>query len=119
MYKIIENYFSHKDERGQIFGIINEGDWKEANFVQTNKGAKRGGHYHKITRELFYIIDGEIQVHLENIKTQKTVDFKLKKGDICIIEPYTNHLFEAINNSQWINMLSVKMDKEHPDIYIP
>ena len=52
MYKIIKNYFNHKDERGEIKGLVNFGSWEEINYITSIEGTVRGGHYHKNTKEL-------------------------------------------------------------------
>lgn len=118
MYKILKNYFSHTDERGEIKGIINSDKWEEINYITTKKGHTRGDHYHKFTRELFYIIQGQLEVETWTTEKNKHHDFlTLKKNDIIVIEPQTAHKFYAQEDSVWINCLSHKMDGPNPDIY--
>ena len=38
--KIIESYFTFKDDRGLIKGIVNEGNWQEINYVSSKKGPR-------------------------------------------------------------------------------
>ncbi|MBS4759498.1 MAG: cupin domain-containing protein [Clostridium sp.] len=115
MYKVLESYFCHKDERGSIKGIINSGNWQEINYITSKKGCIRGGHYHKKTTELFYILKGSIKAVFE--KEEQKQECKFSCGDIFLIEPETFHTFEMLEDSEWINMLSIRMDNNSPDIY--
>ena len=67
MIEFIDSYFNFKDERGSISGIINKDLWEEVNFITSEKGVSRGGHYHKYTKELFFILHGEIEVVTQKI----------------------------------------------------
>lgn len=118
MYKLINKYFSYTDQRGTIDGLVNFGNWQEINLITSNKGSIRGGHYHKKTSELFYILKGEIKAELcpfNSLDKKETLVFK--QGDIILIEPYTVHTFFMLTDSQWINMLSIKNNENSPDIY--
>lgn len=120
MIKFIENYFQHKDDRGSITGLINFGKWEELNIIESEAGVKRGNHYHKYTQELFVILDGRIKVSLQNVKDDKLVggveEYEVRQGDVFILEVNINHVFDILEKSRWINMLSVKTDEKLPDI---
>ena len=121
MIKFIDSYFNHKDERGSIRGIINKNLWEEVNFITSEKGAKRGGHYHKHTKELFFILEGKIEVitqiiNLDNKLGEKAINI-IKKDDIFLIEPHVVHYFNILEDSKWINVLTKKHDKNNPDIF--
>ena len=64
MIKFINSYFQNDDNRGNIYGIINQSNWQEINIISSRKGSVRGGHYHKKTIELFFIIEGNNFNHL-------------------------------------------------------
>ena len=115
--KIIKPYKTFKDARGALTGIINEGVWKEVNYLETEKGQMRGNHYHKSTSELFYIIDGKIEVTIKNIKTKRTKKITVEGGTILLIEPFELHTFKSKTKCKWINILSKKMDDKKPDIH--
>lgn len=118
MYKLINRYFSYKDERGVIEGLVNFGNWQEINIITSYKNTVRGGHFHKKTKELFYILKGQIKAELYDVNSaDKKETVILKEGDIFLIEPYTLHTFTMLTDSQWINMLSIKNDETSPDIH--
>ena len=118
MLKKVSSYFSHEDNRGSLTGIINEGTWKESNFITSKAGAIRGNHFHKETTELFFIVEGEIKVNLQDIqKPERQEEHLFKKGDIFLIYPNTLHTFEIIKPSSWINFLDKTIDSDSPDIH--
>ena len=115
--KKIMPYQISKDKRGFLLGIINSDKWEEINYVETLRNEFRGGHYHKETKELFFIIDGRIEVRIRNIFHGDIESFIVTKGDIFIVEPFELHEFICLENSNWINILSKKMDDKEPDFW--
>ena len=59
LFKTLTPDFSFNDERGFLFQLCRDG-WKQINVSKTIAGTFRGGHYHKNTKEAFFIIDGEV-----------------------------------------------------------
>lgn len=109
-------YTQYADDRGAFTGITRE-PWAEVNFVETAAGQVRGDHYHRETRELFFIVAGEIDIEIRHIKTGARTDFTATAGDIFIVEPYENHLFRTRTDARWINMLSEALDETAPDFH--
>lgn len=110
-------YTIHKDDRGAFYGITHKHTWGEINFIETRKGVVRGGHYHKYTKELFYILDGEIDVFVKNLVSREEKNFVAEAGMVFIMDPYELHTFRTLTDAKWLNMLSHKMDDQNPDIY--
>ena len=50
-------------------------------------------HYHIIKDETFFIVEGELCLDLEEVKT-----ITLKKGESYRVYPYTKHRFKSITN---------------------
>ena len=121
MLQFVNRYFVHNDERGSIQGLINQGNWRELNFIISDAGVVRGNHYHKKTQELFIILEGEIEVRTQAVREGKLVGdlsvHQVKAGDVFWVEPMTNHIFTPHKSSKWINALSEPVDNEHPDFY--
>lgn len=121
MIQIIKRYFTNKDERGKFEGLVNFGNWREFNLVETEANVTRGNHYHKKTKEVFIILEGAVRVIAQNIvKNKLTGDIEekiLKRGDIILIDPYVNHIFYTLKKSKWINVLSQIIQKDNPDIH--
>ena len=115
--EFLEKYVIHEDSRGGFLGIINKYTWGELNYIHTRAGVERGNHYHRYTKELFYILSGEIEVHVKNIVTHEEHQFRAKPHMVFIIDPYVVHTFTTIEDSTWLNMLSHRIDEEKPDFY--
>ena len=112
----LSTYFKRLDERGGFWGITQE-HWAEVNFIETAAGQVRGNHYHKETRELFFIISGEIEIAVEDLRSGERSEMTVTKGDVFIIEPYELHTFRTKTDAQWLNMLSKPHDPESPDFH--
>ena len=65
-------------------------------------------HYHKISRQFFYILEGEGQISLENKQVS------LQKGEGLEIAPLVKHRFENNSNSDVI-FLVISVPKSHGD----
>jgi dTDP-4-dehydrorhamnose 3,5-epimerase-like enzyme len=110
-------YTINEDQRGIFRGITNKYTWGEINLVETRAHIVRGNHYHTYTKELFYILEGNIQVTVFNLFTKKTNTFIATPHTVFIVDPYEVHTFTTLDNSRWINMLSHKLDENSPDIH--
>lgn len=122
MIEILPPYMSFSDDRGSITGIINRGEWREFNLVTSRAGSKRGGHYHRETKELFIILEGRVDVSLikvsaDGFATGEEASYSFKKGDAFIIAPFVCHSFSAAEDAVWINVLSKAHDKDAPDMF--
>lgn len=117
--KTLDPYTKFEDNRGLLLGIVNSGYWEEINYVETQADQVRGGHYHKETREMFFIIDGEIEIRIDDINGKNIRNFSARKGSIFVVEPFEVHTFMCKTKSSWINILSKRMDTRASDIHRP
>lgn len=121
MYRIINPYFVHRDDRGEIVGVLNFGTWREINYIKSEAGANRGNHYHCDTEELFFVLKGRIRVEVQRVEAGLLVgaveDFIAGQGAVFVVEPMVNHVFHVLDAADWINVLSNPIDPERPDIH--
>lgn len=117
--KRLEAYFKHSDSRGTLIEICREGTWRQLNFFTLKRGSCRGGHYHKKTLELFFIIEGRCRIEIFDIRTQKRIDFVARQWDIFLVEPYELHRLIAMKSSKVAAYLTIPHSKNRPDIYEP
>ena len=122
MIEFIPNYIEYSDKRGSFLGLINFGNWKEINIICSEADTVRGDHYHENTDELFLILEGKIKITLKKVLDNKVLDngkkiFDVQEGDVFLIKKNVNHIFETIEYSKWINVLSQKLNKDKPDIH--
>ena len=50
--------FEHKDDRGTLVQLVRKG-YSQINVITSKSGVFRGGHFHKLNTEAFYIIEGK------------------------------------------------------------
>lgn len=92
LLEIIKPDFMFEDERGLLAQITHE-PFGQVNAVFTKKGAVRGNlHYHKTTKEAFFIISGQVDVFLSLGQQQEKHTFKT--GDMFIIHENVKHTFD-------------------------
>jgi oxalate decarboxylase/phosphoglucose isomerase-like protein (cupin superfamily) len=63
-------------------------------YVELIQGKIRGNHYHKLRHETFYVISGEIELHLQDLATGERQVTMLRAGDLARIGPSVVHTFK-------------------------
>lgn len=91
MIEFLKPDFEFSDDRGYLKQICHEG-WKQINVSMTRKGTFRGGHCHKINREAFYILSGEIEIKAQRGAETKT--YTVRENSFFVIAPHVVHSFE-------------------------
>ncbi len=117
LYVEVKPDFTNTDERGGLIQLIKEG-YTQVNYITSVGGSVRGGHYHKINKELYYIIKGSMDVDLEKEGENKRCRFQA--GDMFYIPPFVKHTFTYLEDSALITMYDrgVELDCGNMDIYI-
>lgn len=88
LYGLLSPTFRHRDERGELVQLV-RGGWEQVNVLCSYKGAVRGGHYHKICREAFYVVSGSVNLTLWQGPRREDATFRA--GDFFEIPPGTVH----------------------------
>ena len=119
MIKKLDVDFLHTDERGTICQVSSI-PITQVNYLFTKRAAKRGCHYHKINREIFYVIDGNLEVTVEKSgdKTSKQI-YSFVTGDLFLVEPFTVHDFNFLEDTKMLVMYDkgVELPDKSKDIY--
>lgn len=113
----LECNFRRQDIRGKFMEVWRGGDWHAMNFFTIKKGCSRGGHYHKETRELFFIVEGQCEVKLRDIRTGRESQFTAGQEDVFVVDPYELHSLTALRESKVIALLSLPYDEKSPDLF--
>ncbi len=102
--------FFFPDERGTLTQIA-RGGYSQINAIYTKKGAVRGNrHYHRTTKEAFYIIRGSVRVTVwRDGETESAV---FGDGDYFRIDEYTAHTFEYLADTYLVVLYTVPVEKE-------
>ena len=88
LVRVLHTDFEFADERGTLTQLVHEG-FRQINVLTTKRGVTRGGHFHRVCREAFYVISGSVEVTLKNAERTATAVFH--KGDFFAVEPYISH----------------------------
>lgn len=86
--KILSPEFLHTDERGSLTQLVS-GGYSQVNILVSESGVTRGGHYHKVCREAFYVIEGSARVTAKN--GGEFTEKNFRQGDFFEIYPGTAH----------------------------
>lgn len=116
MIEILKPDFEFEDERGKLTQLVNKG-FKQINVIESKAGVLRGGHFHKVNREAFFIIEGFLE--LTAIKADKEIKYKFGKGDMFLIPELVSHDFYFITDTVLVSMYDngVELDNGEKDIY--
>jgi dTDP-4-dehydrorhamnose 3,5-epimerase-like enzyme len=116
--KKLSYYMDYKDSRGSFQGLINQGNWKEVNLVRSYAGEMRGGHFHKKTREVIFLVRGEAEVELKDVRNSEQGEkFILQQGEGVEIEPYILHTIKYLQESEQVALLNQPFDPLEPDLH--
>lgn len=109
----LKTNFEFKDERGTLTQLVRRG-YSQVNFITSKGGVFRGGHYHKMNTEAFYIIQGRCKVTARKNGEEETQEFVA--GDFFQIGPYVSHDFDYIEDSALISMYSLGVELENGEM---
>ncbi len=88
MIEILKPDFEYGDDRGLLVQLVHDG-YKQVNMCFSKAGTERGGHYHALNRETFYLVDGELEITL--FSDGKSETFSFVKGDMFAVEKNVLH----------------------------
>lgn len=94
------------DERGKISDLVNE-NINHVGLITSKKGSIRGNHYHKLSTQYSYILSGKFRVTITPIENNKNKkEIILNENELITIPPKKIHVFEAMEDSVIIDMVS-------------
>lgn len=108
--------FVHNDERGSLTQLVHKG-YSQFNIITSKAGVFRGGHFHKLNTEAFFVISGKCKVTAR--KDNESENMIFSAGDFFRIGPYVCHDFDYIEDTVMASMysLGVELDNDQKDIY--
>lgn len=101
LVEILQPNFVYEDDRGTMTQLVREG-FKQINVITSKANSFRGGHYHRLNREAFYIVSGKIELILQ--KGEETETQQFSTGDMFMINPFISHDFFYITDTTIISM---------------
>lgn len=110
LVEILKPDFVYEDDRGTLVQVTHD-SYAQVNTVFTKKGAIRGNyHYHKSTKEVFFVVSGEIKVKLYFDGVQE--EHLFKNGDMFMIPENVRHYFEYIEDTYLIAFYTSRVELE-------
>ena len=88
LVRVLHTDFEFADDRGRLTQLVHEG-FQQINVLTTKRGVTRGGHFHRISREAFYVISGCVEVTLRT--EDRTESAAFHAGDFFAVEPFVSH----------------------------
>lgn len=118
MLTILEPDFKFKNETGLLIQLVHEG-WDQVNVLISEKNSTRGGHYHKESKEVFYIISGKTKLLLSDENTNESKEYILSEGEMFMISPYQRHTFTFEEDTVMVSLYDICVEKKdgQKDIY--
>lgn len=108
--------FEFKDERGTLTQLVRRG-YSQVNVITSKGGMLRGGHYHKLNTEAFFIVSGSCKVTAQKGKEKE--EFEFHTGNFFRVSPYVFHEFYYYEETILVSMysLGVELDDGTQDTY--
>lgn len=116
LIEMLKPDFEFSNDTGLLVQLVHDG-WKQVNVLVSKAGSTRGGHYHKISREVFYIVSGETKLLIETANERE--EYVLRKGDMFLISPFQRHTFTFAEDTVMVSMydICVELEDGTKDIY--
>ena len=109
--------FYFEDDRGKLVQLFHEG-YEQVNVLISHKGVNRGGHYHKVSNEAFFIVKGQVELTIKDTDGNKR-KHELKENDFFRVSPYQVHSMYFPEDCIMIGMYDICVEKADgsKDIY--
>lgn len=116
MIEILTPNFMFQDDRGALIQLVRDG-FKQINIIESKASCQRGGHYHKLNNEAFYIIQGRFDLIVN--KNGEVKSYQFSKGDMFLIPAYVQHNFLFQEDTILVSMYDkgVELEDGEKDIY--
>lgn len=106
LVSFLKEDFKFSDDRGDLIQLIHDG-FKQVNYITARSGCIRGGHYHKLNIEAFFVISGSFVLEVSRLGSSETKEiYNMKQGDFFCIYPEVVHSFNFTADTQLISMYS-------------
>lgn len=108
--------FVNEDDRGTLYQLVSKG-YNQVNFIFSKANTVRGGHFHKINNEAFFVISGSFKIILEDGICRE--EYLISAGDFFEIGKNIKHTFEYLQDTEIISLYDngVELENNEKDIY--
>ena len=103
--------FSFADARGTLTQLVH-GGYQQVNVLFTKQGVLRGGHYHKVCGEAFFVISGSVEVTLKKPGEAETETVLFRQNDFFAIRPGVVHSMSFPEDCLMVQMYDVPVESD-------
>lgn len=116
LFKRLTPDFAFEDVRGKLTQLVH-GGYTQINVLESRNGVFRGGHFHKVSREAFFVVSGQVEVTLKKGDERGTELFC--PGDFFEIGPFVVHSMRFPEDCVLVAMYDIPVEREDgtKDIY--
>ena len=116
LIELLQPDFHFQDERGTLTQLVRTG-FRQINVIESKSNALRGGHFHKLNREAFYIVHGSVVLTVSGENQEETYTFS--DGDMFVVPPFVKHYFSFQVDTLLVSMYDqgVELPNGNKDIY--
>ena len=93
--------FTFTDDRGSLTQLAREG-YRQINVVSSTAGVFRGGHYHALNRESFFVVSGSFELAVS--KDGEKEWYTMKTGDFFAVPPMVCHSFTYLEDTVLVGL---------------
>ena len=94
-----------EDARGTITDIFVKNPKDHCTIIVTKKGAIRGNHYHKRSRQHDFIISGSFEAYGQKVGESEVTKVLLQPYDLATWEPNEAHEFVALEDTTFLTFI--------------
>jgi len=95
----------NSDDRGKIIDIFTHEPKDHCTIVTFTKNAVRGNHFHKLSIQSAYVLEGSFEIH--NVMINKDLNFdpkkieiiKISKGDYITHKKFEAHTYKCLSEN--------------------
>lgn len=108
--------FAFEDIRGKLTQLVH-GGYTQVNVLESRKGVLRGEHFHKVSREAFFVVRGQVEVTLKKNAERQTESFG--PGDFFEVPPFVVHSLHFPEDCVLVALYDIPVEREDgtKDIY--
>jgi len=79
-------------------------------FIELRDGAARGNHFHKLKKEMVYVVQGEVVLVIEDTESKARESVPLRAGDLAIISVGIAHVLRTVIPGHAIEFSPARFD---------
>jgi mannose-6-phosphate isomerase-like protein (cupin superfamily) len=87
--------------------------------IRPGDGYVRGGHFHRVKTEIFYVISGSCRLSFLDLETGKSGALTLRAGEMVTMEARCAHRMEAVEFCRVLEFSTVDVDYSEDTVPYP